>query len=198
MGREHFKGLWTSGFMDIILTFGILTVTWLLFYFLGDFATVKMSGEENLSKNELKRRQKAEKKAAEKAEKEKEKAAQDALKPQSEAAFKKKDNEEDISPNEYFKLRSGTIEELKGDPGTHPYPHKFHVSLSLKDFIQKYETTPDGTTCEEVTVSVAGRIHAIRESGAKLIFYDLRGEGVKIQVQIGTNRKRIPVSCHKH
>lgn len=27
-----------------------------------------------------------------------------------------------------------------------------------------------------------GRIHAIRESGAKLIFYDLRGEGVKLQV----------------
>ena len=27
-----------------------------------------------------------------------------------------------------------------------------------------------------------GRIHAKRESGAKLIFYDLRGESVKIQV----------------
>ena len=29
---------------------------------------------------------------------------------------------------------------------------------------------------------ITGRVHAIRESGAKLIFYDLRGEGVKIQV----------------
>lgn len=28
----------------------------------------------------------------------------------------------------------------------------------------------------------AGRIHAIRESGSKLVFYDLRGEGVKLQV----------------
>ena len=27
-----------------------------------------------------------------------------------------------------------------------------------------------------------GRIHAKRSSGAKLIFYDLRGEGVKLQV----------------
>lgn len=35
---------------------------------------------------------------------------------------------------------------------------------------------------EDVTLSVAGRVHAIRESGAKLVFYDLRGEGVKIQV----------------
>lgn len=30
--------------------------------------------------------------------------------------------------------------------------------------------------------SIAGRVHAIRESGAKLIFYDVRGEGVKLQV----------------
>jgi lysyl-tRNA synthetase class II len=37
----------------------------------------------------------------------------------------------------------------------------------------------------EVEVRVAGRIHAIRESGAKLIFYDVRGEGVKLQVCTG-------------
>lgn len=35
---------------------------------------------------------------------------------------------------------------------------------------------------ENERLSVAGRIHSIRESGSKLIFYDLRGEGVKIQV----------------
>lgn len=34
----------------------------------------------------------------------------------------------------------------------------------------------------------SGRVHAIRESGPKLIFYDLRGEGVKIQVM--TNAKQ--------
>lgn len=31
-------------------------------------------------------------------------------------------------------------------------------------------------------LTFSGRVHAIRASGAKLIFYDLRGEGVKIQV----------------
>lgn len=30
--------------------------------------------------------------------------------------------------------------------------------------------------------SVAGRVHSIRESGSKLVFYDLRGEGVKLQI----------------
>lgn len=29
---------------------------------------------------------------------------------------------------------------------------------------------------------MAGRVHAKRASGAKLLFYDLRGEGAKLQV----------------
>ena len=40
----------------------------------------------------------------------------------------------------------------------------------------------DGETLTDVEVRLAGRVHAIRESGAKLIFYDVRGEDVKIQV----------------
>lgn len=35
---------------------------------------------------------------------------------------------------------------------------------------------------EDITLSIAGRIHAIRESGAKLRFFDCRGEGVKLQI----------------
>ena len=33
-----------------------------------------------------------------------------------------------------------------------------------------------------VEVRVSGRVHAYRPSGAKLIFYDLRGEGTKVQI----------------
>lgn len=71
---------------------------------------------------------------------------------------------------------------MKKDPANHPYPHKFHVSISLESFIEKYSYVGDGEKLDDVKVSVAGRIHSIRNSGAKLIFYDLRGEGVKIQV----------------
>ena len=132
-------------------------------------------GGEKLSKNELKRRQKAEKKAAEKAEK-----AAKAPAPAQAQAVKKAENamdNEDITPNQYFELRSRAIEELKKDPNAQPYPHKFHVSISLTDFIEKYKDIETGTSVDDVDLSVAGRIHAIRESGAKLIFYDLRGEG---------------------
>jgi lysyl-tRNA synthetase class 2 len=131
---------------------------------------------EKLSKNELKRRMKAEKKVAEKVEKIK---AKDETHSEAET---RKIVEEEISPNEYFKLRSAAVEALKSDPATHPYPHKFHVSISLTDFIEKYNSLEQGTTLTDVETRVAGRIHAIRESGAKLIFYDLRGEGTKIQV----------------
>lgn len=84
---------------------------------------------------------------------------------------------------EYFKLRTQAISQLKASDD-HPYPHKFHVSTSLENFIEKYsEKIKDGEVVEE-SHSIAGRVHAIRESGAKLIFYDLRGEGVKIQVMV--------------
>lgn len=135
---------------------------------------------EKLSKNELKRRLKAEQKAKEKEEKDKQAAAAAPAgdKPKAEVKI----NEEEISPNEYFKLRSAAVADLKKSELTHPYPHKFHVSSSLESFIEKYSNLKDGDMLEQEKLSVAGRIHAIRESGGKLIFYDLRGEGVKLQV----------------
>lgn len=105
------------------------------------------SGNEPLSKNELKRRQKAEKKAAEKAEKEAQKVVDAAAKGEPEKKTDKA-SEEDISPNEYFKIRSRDIEKLKLGPN-HPYPHKFHVSISLTEFIETYSSMESGETKEE-------------------------------------------------
>ncbi|XP_015756409.1 PREDICTED: lysine--tRNA ligase-like isoform X2 [Acropora digitifera] len=134
-------------------------------------------GEEKLSKNEIKRRLKAEKKAKEK------QAKEEASKAQSGPAVEKKKDEleeETLDPNQYYKIRSQAVEALKSSDEP-PYPHKFNVSISLAGFIEKYKDIEDGAWHEDV-VSVSGRIHAKRLSGAKLIFYDLRGEGVKLQV----------------
>jgi len=130
--------------------------------------------EGSISKNEQKRQLKLAKKAAEKAEKEK-----DASPNPSDSD---KTNEDQLSPNEYFKIRSRVVEELKLEEGGHPYPHKFHVSSSLTEFLADFTSLEDGQTLADKEVRVAGRIHAIRQSGPKLIFYDLRGEGVKLQV----------------
>lgn len=134
-------------------------------------------GEEKISKNELKRRLKAEQKAKEKETKQSQKAQNT---PASENKKKDELDEESLDPNQYYKIRSQAIQALKAGTES-PYPHKFHVSTSLTEFIEKYKDVADGTWAEDV-VTVSGRIHAKRLSGAKLIFYDLRGEGVKIQV----------------
>ncbi|XP_045511173.1 lysine--tRNA ligase isoform X1 [Colias croceus] len=130
----------------------------------------------SLNPRELKRRLKAEQKLKEKAEKASQQPIVNVEKKSSKA-------EEEISPNEYYKLRSAAVAALKNaSKEDHPYPHKFTVTISLEEFIEKYNNLNSGDVLENVTLSVAGRIHSIRESGAKLIFYDLRGEGVKIQV----------------
>ncbi|XP_063972993.1 lysine--tRNA ligase isoform X2 [Diachasmimorpha longicaudata] len=129
--------------------------------------------------SELKRKLKAEQKLKEKAEKEAKATVEEAN-----AKSHKKDNlnDADISPNEYFKLRSHEINQLK-DSNEPPYPHKFHVSSSLEDFIEKFsEKVKEGEILQDEVVSIAGRIHSIRRAGAKLIFYDLRGEGLKVQI----------------
>ncbi|XP_033228226.1 lysine--tRNA ligase isoform X2 [Belonocnema kinseyi] len=141
---------------------------------------------EKLSKNELKRRLKAEQKLKEKAEKE---AKVLETQPKNKSDEKKSAlNEEEISPNEYFKIRSQAVSQLKTSD-KHPYPHKFHVSISLEKFIENYsESLKDGDVLEKEECSIAGRVHAIRESGSKLFFYDLRGEGTKVQVMVNAKR----------
>ncbi|XP_003829594.4 lysine--tRNA ligase isoform X3 [Pan paniscus] len=150
-------------------------------------AEVKVDGSEpKLSKNELKRRLKAEKKVAEKEAKQKELSEKQLSQATAAATNHTTDNgvgpeEESVDPNQYYKIRSQAIHQLKVN-GEDPYPHKFHVDISLTDFIQKYSHLQPGDHLTDITLKVAGRIHAKRASGGKLIFYDLRGEGVKLQV----------------
>lgn len=117
---------------------------------------------------------KAEKKASEKEAKQKDQNEK-TQNPEAEVL-----DEESLDPNQYYKIRTQAIQQLKGTKDD-PYPHKFHVQMSLTKFIKKYNDLQVGEHLEEV-VTVAGRIHAKRISGAKLIFYDLRGEGLKLQV----------------
>jgi len=143
-------------------------------------ADVENGNGEPISKNELKRRLKAEKKEKEKAEKQAAAAAAKPANPAKKEASGAVEDEEILDPNQYYKIRQQSIANWKKQ-GENPYPHKFHVSTSLVDFIEKYNNIEAGTWNDE-EVSVAGRIHAKRLSGPKLIFYDLRGEGVKIQI----------------
>jgi lysyl-tRNA synthetase, class II len=74
---------------------------------------------------------------------------------------------------------------LRGSQSPNPYPHKFEVSTAITAYIEKYGVEGKitaGTRLDGVTEALAGRIHNIRASGSKLKFYDLHGEGKKVQI----------------
>ncbi|CCH44291.1 lysyl-tRNA synthetase, class II [Wickerhamomyces ciferrii] len=129
---------------------------------------------EQVSKSELKKRQKQRQKEAEKAEK----AAKAPPKPVSQ----KKKVDSDLTPNQFHEIRSRQIDELRKSQNPNPYPHKFEVSHPLKKILELYKDLKRGETLRDVEVSVAGRVHAKRESGSKLKFYVLRSDGVQIQI----------------
>jgi len=136
---------------------------------------------ETISKNELKRRLKQE-------QKEKEKAAKEAAKPaQPSSAKKAADEEENIDANEYFKLRVNQVVQMKKEKGEcSVYPHKFHVEISMSEFIDKYSGLGNEQVSDD-TVTVAGRIYSKRAMGQKLRFFDLRGESQKVQIMANSN-----------
>ena len=128
--------------------------------------------------SELKRRAKQRQKEAERAER-----AANAPSAPSRAEASSAAGEEDLSPEKYYERRVRTIQKLRETRQPDPYPHKFHVSISLTDFIEKYQDrVQTGEQLEGEVVTVAGRLHNMRSSGPKMHFYDLHGEGVKIQV----------------
>ncbi|KAN0111989.1 hypothetical protein V8E52_007906 [Russula decolorans] len=136
---------------------------------------------EMISKQELKRRQKQREKEARRAEN----SANRPPAPNKDNATVQAANEEDLSPNQYFELRSRQIQRLRETQSPNPYPHKFEVSRSLTSYITKYGAEgviKPGEKIDGVTEALAGRIHSIRSSSQKLRFYDLHSEGEKVQI----------------
>ncbi|KAJ5467218.1 Nucleic acid-bindingOB-fold [Penicillium sp. IBT 31633x] len=133
---------------------------------------------EKVSKTELKRRQKQREKDAKK----KEKEAAAPPKPKAEKKSSAEDDEANLTPNQYFEIRSKRINKLRQTKQPDPYPHKFHVDTDLRNFVKEQEGLQKGEQKPDVPVRIAGRIYTKRSSGNKLIFYDIRAEGVKVQV----------------
>ena len=56
--------------------------------------------------------------------------------------------------------------------------------MQMPAYVEAFKSIAEGTTLEQVTVSVAGRIMSNRSNSSKLQFYDVHSEGSKIQVRI--------------
>jgi len=141
-----------------------------------------VEGGEKLSKNALKKKLKAEKAAKAKAEKAAAKAAKEASNPSKKKAQKE---EEILDPTAYKANREAAVKSLEAE-GSTAYPHKFNVTHRLPDYASEFNPKlADGEQLSaesgQEIVSVAGRIASVRGQG-KLFFYDLRGDGAKVQV----------------
>lgn len=135
-----------------------------------------MSEDEPLSKNALKKKLKAEKTAQEKAEKDAKKKADE---PKSKAATGSSD--EELDPSQYKAIREATVTAIEQEGGV-VYPHKFHVDYRIPEFASTFmDITKDGERIEDKIVQIAGRLTSSRGQG-KLMFYDLRGDGTKVQI----------------
>ncbi|KAM3066938.1 lysyl-tRNA synthetase [Clarireedia jacksonii] len=144
---------------------------------------------EMVSKSELKKRQKNRQKEEEKAKK----AAAAPPKPVTAKKSNAEADEKELNPNhanrgvflnlqQYFEIRSRNINKLRQTKNPNPYPHKFHVNYDLRNFVKDYSDLKSGEHKKDVEIRVGGRIYNKRASGNKLVFYDIKTEGVKVQV----------------
>lgn len=136
---------------------------------------------ERISKTELKKRQKARQKEEEKKKKAANKAAAGGPAPAKKAAGAEA-AEKDLTPNQYFEIRSRNINKLRETKSPNPYPHKFFVDYDLRNFVEEFGHLKSGEHQKDKVIQIGARIHGKRSSGAKLVFYDVRTEGVKVQV----------------
>lgn len=98
---------------------------------------------------------------------------------------KEKNEDESILPSKVFhEARKLKVEQLKQNADTHPYPHKFATTTTLSTFAKKYDCLKTGDRLEDVSEQVAGRILSIRRASSKLYFFDVQGDGTKIQVKV--------------
>ncbi|KAI1341280.1 lysyl-tRNA synthetase [Xylariaceae sp. FL0016] len=141
---------------------------------------------ERISKTELKKRQKQRERDAKKAEK----AAAAPPKPAAKKTNAEAD-EKELTPNQYYEIRSRAISKLIESKDPYPYPHKFHRDYDLNSFVKDFGHLKSGEHDKTKVLQIAGRIYNKRASGSKLLFYDLRGNnGVKVQVMCQSQEVR--------
>jgi len=125
--------------------------------------------------------QKKNKKDEDDKKKEEVKKAKNANVPVKEGKTKEKEVVE-VDPTKYFDNRKALINDIKAS-GVNPFPHKFAVSITNPQFIEKFTPiTKKGEFLEDCPISVAGRVHTIRNQSAGLIFYDIYSDNKKVQI----------------
>jgi lysyl-tRNA synthetase class 2 len=78
-------------------------------------------------------------------------------------------------------MRVKLIDELARQ-GKTAYPHKFPVTHTIPEFIAQFSHLKNDEILKDVVVGVAGRVQAKRSASSKLFFYEIIGDGQKLQI----------------
>ncbi|PHH86579.1 hypothetical protein CDD83_10039 [Cordyceps sp. RAO-2017] len=132
---------------------------------------------EMVSKTELKKRQKAREKEAAKKEKQ---ASQPQPAAGAGASKSTEAAEKDLTPNQYFEIRSRTVTELHAQGKA--FPHKFHITYDIRKFADDFSHLKNGESDKSKMMQLAGRVYVKRSAGSKLYFYDIRFRDTRLQV----------------
>ncbi|KAG9201473.1 lysyl-tRNA synthetase [Epicoccum nigrum] len=129
-----------------------------------------------VSKSELKKRQKQREVEKKKAEK----AAKLPERPKTEG--KTKEAEVELTPNQYFEIRSKKINALRASKSPNPYPHKFDAHTRLPHFLLDHKDLKRGDELRETEVKMGLRVMSIRVASNALRFYVCKSEGMTVQI----------------
>ena len=116
--------------------------------------------EGGISKNQLKKMQKAEEAARKKAEKEAAKAAKAASEPPKPKKAGIEAEPEELDPTKYFENRSNAIMALEKS-GTSAFPHKFHNSHRFAEYVEQFSSIEDGVHLDTQLVSISGMFNSV-------------------------------------
>ena len=84
--------------------------------------------------------------------------------------------------HQLFLNRCKDVEEYQKN-GKNPWPHKFNVSMTIPQFIEKYAHLQNQEISEDI-ISVAGRVLVKRSSSKNLMFIDLYDCQTKLQIML--------------
>ena len=83
----------------------------------------------------------------------------------------------------YRRQRWADLAKVEARGGT-IFPHSFGTTCSIPEFLDKYARLAAGEQAAQSLgpVRIAGRIHGVRRSGKGLVFFDIKGDGARMQL----------------
>ena len=83
----------------------------------------------------------------------------------------------------YRRQRWADLAKVEARGGT-IFPHSFGTTCSIPEFLDKYARLAAGEQAAQSLgpVRIAGRIHGVRRSSKALVFFDIKGDGARIQL----------------